>query len=950
MDPLSISFGIAGVVPLIATIIKTAHQYVNAVAGAQKMIAALILELQVLQGAVAKLDQLLVSSDLAEADLKFDQTSVLPSCTAAIKTKLQELFRKLDHDANRKMGRFLWPLTEKEHQKTVAELRNFSTWIQFSLSVDGCRLLAQTSDSVVAVLEQQLKQFDALRRLDATTKELVGAVQKQTRVLEDSAKAESRKKLLDWISTAKHDARHVILQRSRAKNTGSWLLGSKAFTEWRDGTLGSRVLWCNGIQGSGKTTLTCTAIDELRSAVATPTTPLAYFYFDYQDHNAQGPLAVVTSILRQLLEQLPELPAPVQEFYNGRDKLQGREIAEYERLLEEVARASETVFLIFDALDECEHVHYMLQLIDKLNQASNCRLMVTSRPHVYERVPASRGYSTIRIEAHDEDIRRYVQERCTDANIYQRADQQFVEQLVQKLTHSASGMFLLPVLQLRTVLNEPTVGEMEDKLEQLSDTLSDAFKETFLRIQRQPGSRSQLAVSALMHLTHAKRLFLASELSDVLALKPDSASLNPKYRPTATMILDCCQGLAMLDERTGHMRLAHYSIKEYLVSNSETLFPDFEVKLAFDCLNYLMLDNFKSGPLETDEEINERLDSYPFIAYASANWGRYIKPIEMNPDVWNKLLAFYTSPSATAAATQIKYYRKGYHRGYYGVYECLSTTPLHHAAMNCLEQSIRGLLEYFDVNRPTLMGTTPIIKAASSGHDGIVKLLLERGADPRLKNWYGDALQCAAEAGKCSTIRELVEWGMDPNGENDGIQSPLRCALARDSAQTVELLICRGANMHLDSDDINENVFLTACYQGCKKTVDMMIGRGWVDIQSGNPHLTVLALRAASPSMLSHLISQRANVNAVDKAGRTALWYAREGSALESVEILRSANATLVGNTQTMEIDAISTQLNADSNRTGATLVEAVSSSQPLPIRKREKTNTEAFAVVGPTA
>ncbi|KAJ3478881.1 hypothetical protein NLG97_g8460 [Lecanicillium saksenae] len=943
MDPLSISFGIAGVLPLIAKVITTAHQYATSVAGAQKMISALILELEVLQAAIAKLEHLLTSADLADADLKFDQTSVLLSCCAAIETKLQELLRKLLRDAaTGKMGRLLWPLTEKEHQKTLGELRSFSAWIQFALSVDGCRLLAQTSGDVAAVLAQQLKQFDALRRLDTRTEELVGAVQRQAQVLEDGAKLEARKRVLDWISTAKYNARHALLQRSRTKNTGSWLLDSKAFMEWRDGTAGSRVLWCNGIQGSGKTTLVCTAIDELLRSSVSPAKPLAYLYFDYQDHSSQGPLAVVTSILRQLLEQLPDLPTPVQEYYEGRDKLQGREIAEYERLLEEVARASETMFIVFDALDECDDIQYVLLLIEKLGQISNCRLMIASRPHVYERVPASRGYSTITVEAHDEDIRRYVLERSNEADIYQIADEKFVEQLVEKLTRSASGMFLLPVLQLRTVLNEPTIGEMEDKLEQLSDTLSDAFAETFARIQRQPGSRSRLAVSALMHLAHAKRLFKAVELSDILALKPESKLLNPKYRPTAKMILDCCQGLAMLDEQAGQIRLAHYAIKEYLVSNSELLFPQFEVKLAFDCLNYMMLDDFGAGPLYTKGAIKERLAAYPFLGYVAANWGRYLKPIEMNPEVWNKLLSFYTTLPATATATQVKYFLKGYHRGYYCVEECISTTPLHHAALNCLEHSIRGLLEYFDINRPTVMGTTPVIKAASNGHRDIVKLLLEKGADPRIRNWYGDALQCAAEAGKCETIRILVEWGMDPNGEDNCGRPPISCALDRDSPKAVELLVDLGANLRLDEDEQYGNAFLLACHLNRQKTVDMMLRRGWVHLQSARQDITMLALCTAPAPMVRHLVDAGADVNAVDGSGRTALWYAMEEGEIEIIEILQSKNATLPEHAHSMDIDDPLRQFSTATGAAEASLGEQYSFSHGLPFRPRQDIQMES--------
>lgn len=67
--------------------------------------------------------------------------------------------------------------------------------------------------------------------------------------------------------------------------------------------------------------------------------------------------------------------------------------------------------------------------------------------------------------------------------------------------------------------------------------------------------------------------------------------------------------------------------------------------------------------------------------------------------------------------------------------------PLHYAATNADAEAVsmvRLLLEhhaYIDAASPN--GSTPLMMAAHYGHPGVVKLLLEEGADPLLKNQQG---------------------------------------------------------------------------------------------------------------------------------------------------------------------------------------------------------------------
>ena len=418
---------------------------------------------------------------------------------------------------------------------------------------------------------------------------------------------------------------------------------------------------------------------------------------------------------------------------------------------------------------------------------------------------------------------------------------------------------------------------MEDALRSISHGMDEALNQTLNRIQSQPPSRARLGMSALMWIAFANSPLTATELREVLAIRPGAKTLNQKYRPSQRLITECCQGLVTIDEEDSGIHLVHYAIQEFLEDQSERIFPSAQDELAEACLTYLHFDVFAQGCCDDPSDIRKRIEEYPLLPYAARHWGSHVRK-SRDKKVQYLTLNLLSSAPRRAFSTQIQCFSQGYREIYWEADEANSQSALHIACNFGLQSVAYQILDnkYVDVDAATHMGTTALIRAASSGHIELVQMLLKKGADPTKSNWYGSALHCAAEAGRSQVVKILADTGMDVDLRDNFGRTSLHCAAAEGHLSTIEALLDKGADLNA-RDEEGQMMIHYAARRGYEGLLWRLLKEGKVDAAAKGVAGETMLHGAASGdkrNIIRLLLKFGAPIDAGDDRGYTPLHYA----------------------------------------------------------------------------
>jgi len=156
--------------------------------------------------------------------------------------------------------------------------------------------------------------------------------------------------------------------------------------------------------------------------------------------------------------------------------------------------------------------------------------------------------------------------------------------------------------------------------------------------------------------------------------------------------------------------------------------------------------------------------------------------------------------------------------GYHG-------TPLHAASSKGHHDAVSLLLDHgADVNITNERGRTPLCAAYDGSHLDVMRLLLERGAAPDVKfDRYELIIHNASSRGQVEMIRLLLQHKADVGATDDTDWTPLHWAY--DHANAAQILLDHGANINAISTSGKTPLFF-ASKHGYLEVVRLLLARG----------------------------------------------------------------------------------------------------------------------------
>ncbi|EXJ92512.1 hypothetical protein A1O3_01064 [Capronia epimyces CBS 606.96] len=706
-----------------------------------------------------------------------------------------------------------------------------------------------------------------------------------------------RESLVDSLGFDQMDSRRSTIKTAHPK-TCEWLLKHPAYADWTNPQKLHEhrgFLWINGKPGAGKSTLI-----KFAHACAAKNTPegeiiLSFFFNARGDELEKSTVGMYRALLFQLLKKDAELRKVLDSLHPSSEYQNQTPLWTVDLLCEllsaAVAKLGQRRLKCFiDALDECDEqqVQDMVVFFEELGQKAldnGCQLYICFASRHYPTIDIRNGRQlTLENEAgHGEDLTKYIQSHL------RAGTGESIEEVRAQIREKANGVFMWAVLVIN-ILNEEfrrgRIFAIKERLQEIPPGLSDLFRD----ILRKDRTNMTDLLLCLQWILFAKRPLRQEEFyyAMVAGLKPQSiAEWDPEYTTVNYMnlfVLSSSKGLAELTKsKKPTVQFIHESVRDFLIKDNGLceLWPELgndlnsqsHDKLKECCQNYLQVDVSSCVspgqiPALASTDIAKSLrqdlaDKFPFLDYASQH-------------------VLYHSNEAAVAISQDDFLR-GFDLGTW--------------------IKISNLLERYEIRRHTPCASLLYILSEKNFARLITTAYrygLTGNFPGSLTERYQYPLLAASATGSRDAVQALLTFAdVDVNQKARKGRTALSLAAEKGYADVVDVLLA--------ADDIDIGLkanndrtpLIYAAEQGHGAVVQLLFDKAAV---TNATHITTAVVWAATngrETVMKLLLEKGANIEAIDKTGKTALLRAAEMANKPTVKLLldKGANLKAIDNT-----------------------------------------------------
>ncbi|KAK4248280.1 hypothetical protein C7999DRAFT_31337 [Corynascus novoguineensis] len=351
---------------------------------------------------------------------------------------------------------------------------------------------------------------------------------------------DARNKIYKWLVQVNPSKNHNNAGELRGKQTGEWLASDKTWTNWTAGAdTRYRFLWIRGLPGSGKTVLTHTMFEQLRS-VKGPNKKLGFAYY-YCHHGRNRDEAV------PLLGWIDCEPT----------------VKDLLTCLKDVLTQFRHAYVVVDDVDESSPRKNILDVLSILASGAgftNLSLAITSRelPDIEDAFKARAVAMSMANADIKEDIRRYVKAALRDSQ-FNSWGESVREMVANILPSKASGIFRYAACQLERLAECDSPNEVKQELQQLPKMLVETYKLILEKIDPKHVSQCARALALILGAQENTGPILADNLVRGLRNGNEQSFLN------IDVLRRRCICLIRVHENQT-VELAHYTVREFLQS------------------------------------------------------------------------------------------------------------------------------------------------------------------------------------------------------------------------------------------------------------------------------------------------------------------------------------------------------------------------------------------------